>query len=817
MRTVFKLVSLVVVLVIAGLIAIPFVVDPNDYKQQISDQVEKATGRQLTLQGDIGLSVFPWIALKLGPLSLSNAKSFNADPFARVEAAEVRIKLMPLLQKQLEMDTVILDGLVLNLQKNKAGTTNWDDLAGSDKKTDSKPTDDAAKTDDNAAPALAAITIAGVQLTNANILWSDASTGQTVRLEKFNLNTDPLSPGKPTAVDMDFSLVSTKPQATVHVALDSKVMVDLDKQHYALSELTLKTQAEGKELPFTTADIELSGDINADMIKQLVAINNLVLTAKVNKDQQAIDAKLTTNLTTNLSNQQTQLKLVDLSATVTDPNLPTGKADVKLTADIAADMHKQTLSLSALALEVYDVIINADVSANKILSDTPVFSGKLNVKPFNLRQLANKLAIELPLMADDSTLELVQLDTDFIGSSTSFDAKQLKLTLDQTNLTGQFAVTDFAKSALKFALVIDNIDADRYMPPVTEQTTAAPPAASAAAGASQLPLETLRQINAQGTFDIGKLKISGTHSEKIHLQLNAADGLIKLSPISANLYQGQYQGNVNLDARGNSLKLSINENLKDVQAGPLLKDLKGDDTISGLANAQVKLSGNGATIEQIKQTLTGNGQFSFTNGALKGVNIAESIRKAKAALKGETIAESEAPLKTDFSALSGSFTATNGIIDNQDLLAMSPLLRINGAGKVDLPKEGIDYGLKVSIVGTSKGQDGKSLDELKGLTIPVKITGTFTEPKPTVDLASLLKDKVTQEVKAKVADKLKDKVGGDLGGLLGGALGTTSEPETKQTPADITTEPAPEQTEQPAPSVEDQAKDALKNKLKSLF
>lgn len=817
MRTVFKLVSLVVVLVIAALIAIPFVVDPNDYKQQISDQVEKATGRQLTLQGDIGLSVFPWIALELGPLSLSNAKGFTADQFAKVEAAEIRIKLMPLLQKKLEMDTVILDGLELNLEKNKAGMTNWADLTGSDKNTASKPAD-MAKTDDNAAPALAAITIAGVQLTNANILWSDASTGQTVRLEKFNLNTDPLSPGKPTAVDMDFSLVSSKPQAKVDVALDSKVMVDVASQQYVLSDLTLKTQAEGKELPFSTADIELSGDVNADMIKQLVAINDLVLAAKVSKDQQTIDTKLSTNVTTNLSNQQTQLKSVNMSATITDPNLPSGKAEVKLSADIAADMKQQTLSLSALALEVYDLIINADVSANKILSDTPAFSGNLKVQPFNLRQLAKKLAIELPVMADDTTLELVQLDTNFTGSTKNFDAKQLTLTLDQTNLSGQFAVTDFAKSALKFALVLDEIDADRYLPPASEQQAAAPPAASAAAGASQLPLDTLRQINAQGTFDIGKLKISGTHSEKIHLQINAADGLIKLSPMSANLYQGQYQGNVNLDARGKSLKLSIDESLKDVQAGPLLKDLKGDDTISGLANAQVKLSGTGATVEQIKQTLTGHGKFSFTDGALKGVNIGESIRKAKAALKGETLPTSDAPVKTDFSALSGSFTATNGIIDNQDLLAMSPLLRINGAGKVDLPKEAIDYGLKVSIVGTSKGQEGKSLDDLKGLTIPVKISGTFSEPKPTVDLASILKDKATEEVKAKVADKLKDKVGGELGGLLGGALGTTSEPETTATPADITVEPeVAEQPKEPAPSVEDQAKDALKDKLKSFF
>ena len=282
------------------------------------------------------------------------------------------------------------------------------------------------------------------------------------------------------------------------------------------------------------------------------------------------------------------------------------------------------------------------------------------------------------------------------------------------------------------------------------------------------------------------------------------------------MYEGQYQGNVGLDARGKTLKLSLNESLKGVKVGPLLKDLTGDDKLSGMANATAKLTGNGATVSQIKQTLSGNGNFSFSDGAVKGINIAESIRKAKATLKGETLPASDAPLQTDFSNLSGSFTATNGIIDNQDLLAMSPLLRINGAGKIDLPKEGIDYGLKVSIVETSTGQGGKALADLKGLTIPVKITGTFSNPKPTVDLASMLKERATDEVKAKVADKLKDKLGGDLGGLLGGALApkseaTATDPTTETPPAEPTTEPAPEKTP------EDKLKDAVSDKLKGFF
>ncbi|MFT7414120.1 MAG: AsmA protein [Methylophagaceae bacterium] len=821
MRILFKLIIFIIVIVIAGLVALPFIVDPNDYKQEISSQVEKVTGRTLTLDGDIKLSVFPWIALELGPLSLSNAAGFKSESFAKVQAAQIRIKLMPLLKKQLEMDTVILDGLVLNLEKNKTGKTNWDDLVTkSESSTNSSKRADVSSDDD--APALAAISVAGVKLTNANILWSDAATAENYQLQNFNLNTAPLIPGKPTALDMKFDVASTKPQAQAHIKFDTKLMVDLENQHYTLTDLNLTTQASGKELPFSQTNLTFSGDINADMIKQLVTIDDLTLSAQANNDQQTIDAKLSAQISSNLTTQQTTVKGLVLSAEVLDATLPNGKANLNIAADISTDMKQQTMTLSALVIDAYDVLINGDIKANKLLSDNPNFVGNIIVKPFNLRQLANNLNVELPVMSDDTTLKLVQLTTEFEGSTKHINAKQLNVTLDQSKLSGQLAINNFAKPAFDFKLKLDELDADRYLPPVskTEQLKSAvvASAGTATAASEQLPLEILRQLNAKGTLDIGKLKISGTHSEKIHVEINATNGLITLSPMSANMYQGQYQGNVGLDARGQTLKLSLNENLKGVKVGPLLKDLTGDDKLSGIANAQVKLTGNGATVMQIKQTLSGNGNFSFTDGAVKGVNIAESIRKAKATLKGETLPVSDASVQTDFSNLSGSFTATDGIINNQDLLAMSPLLRINGAGKIDLPKEGIDYGLRVSIVETSTGQGGKALADLKGLTIPVKITGTFNNPKPTVDLASMLKERATEEVKAKVAEKLKDKLGGDLGDLLGSLLSPKSAaPVTEPTtaipppPADPAAELTPEKT------LEEQLKDELSDKLKGFF
>ncbi|MCX4188566.1 AsmA family protein [Methylophaga sp. OBS4] len=819
MRTALKLIFAVVIIVVAGLIALPFIVDPNDYKDEISSQVEKATGRTLTLQGDIGLSVFPWIALELGPLSLSNAEGFKADAFAQVEAAEIRIKLMPLLKKQLEMDTVVLDGLVLNLETDKNGKTNWDDLtATDDSKAKDKPETPPSK--EPSAPALATISIAGVKLTNANILWSDASKGENYQLRNLNLNTDPLVPGKPTAVDMAFDLISAKPEAKAHVTLNTKITVDMENQQYALDDVKFTTIAEGKALPFSQADVALNGNVKADMVKQLVDITDLVVTAKTNKDAQAIDARMTGKVSSNLATQQTTVEGLNLTANIKDPALPGKQAELKLNTNLMADLQQQTLTLSALIVELQEMMLTADIKANKILTDNPTFAGNAHINPFNLRKLAGDLDIDLPEMADTSTLELMEIKAELEGSASSINAKQLIVTLDQSTLSGQLAINNFASPAFNFKLKLDEIDADRYLPPVEEGKGKAKPAASpattAAAGSSELPLDTLRQINAKGSIDIGKMKLTGIRSENIHITVNAADGLVKLTPMRADLYQGKYNGDVTLDARGKTLKLAIDENLKGVQAGPLLQDMTGDAKISGTASANTKLTGNGATVEQIKQTLSGNGGFSFTDGALQGINIAESIRIAKAALKGEKLPESDAPVQTDFSSLSGTFKATNGVIDNQDLEVKSPLLRINGAGQASLPDETINYNLKVAVVGTVAGQGGKELAELKGVTIPVKISGTFSEPKPSVDLASMVKDQAKEELKAKAEEKLKDKLGDGLGGLLGGALGT--QPSQDASAAD-NTESAPEEEpsgeEEKTP--EKQLEDAVKDKLKGFF
>ncbi|MFT7234828.1 MAG: AsmA protein [Methylophagaceae bacterium] len=733
MRILLKFIAFIVIIVIIGLIALPLIVDPNDYKQQISDQVEKATGRTLNLEGDIRLSVFPWIALELGPLSLSNAAGFDAKDFAKIDGAQLRIKLIPLLKKELEMDTIILDGLALNLEKNKAGKTNWDDLDGpAEQKAD-------VKESANAEPALglAALTIAGVELTNANIAWSDKSNAAQYVIKNLNLKTDPLEPGQSTSVALDFNLASGQQWAT-KVSLTTNLTADVAKQLYTLKQLKLNTVATGEGLPLPEIALSLNGDV-------------------------------------------------------------------------LADLNLQTADFSGLLLQIQDIAVEVDIKAKKILSEKPQFSGQIAVKAFNLKQLAEQLAVELPVMTDTSTMELVQLSSQLSGSTDHLSLDDLSIIFDQSQLTGQFSVRNFADPALKFKLALDSVDADRYMPLAEDKAeeTIASPATAGAVAASELPLETLRDLNITGSLKIGQLKISNTQSNNINININAKDGVVKLHPLSADLYQGQYQGNVSLDARGKSLKLSINEILNNIQAGPLLRDLSGDDKISGLVNAKVKLIGRGKTVVQIKQTLSGNGDFSFTDGALKGINIADSIRKAKALLKGEPLPKSMSAVKTDFSTFKGSFTTNNGLINNPDLVLMSPLLRISGAGTADLNKEAINYVLAVAVVGSSEGQEGKGLAELKGLVIPIKISGGFNNPAPTVDLASLLRDNATQKIKDKVTDKLKDKLGGGFGDIVGGALLGSKKP-TANDDAENSDEPS-------VKSIEDELKESIGGKLKGFF
>ena len=200
-----------------------------------------------------------------------------------------------------------------------------------------------------------------------------------------------------------------------------------------------------------------------------------------------------------------------------------------------------------------------------------------------------------------------------------------------------------------------------------------------------------------------------------------------------------------------------------------MRQYRREAKLAGATNAKLNVTAVGNTESAVKKTLNGTANFSFTDGALVGVNIAKIIREAMAKLKGKSTAASNEPERTDFSSLGGSAKITNGVIDNRDFSMQSPLLRAKGAGTADLVKEQLDYEVEVAIVGTLQGQGGKELEQLKGVNIPVKVTGPFSKPSYKPDLSAVVSDQVKEKAKAQlkekedeVKEKLLDKLPGGL-------------------------------------------------------
>ncbi len=442
---------------------------------------------------------------------------------------------------------------------------------------------------------------------------------------------------------------------------------------------------------------------------------------------------------------------------------------VSLATDIAIDLEAQTLSMPAVVLDTLGMNITGNISGTKITGDNPRFSGVFTVADFVPRELIRALGQENPVTTDSSVLGNANARLEWTASAKDFSVDVLQIRLDDTSLNGTARVAQFDAPEISFSLSIDQFDLDRYLPPVTEGVEAVeskPEATSVGKGeAGELPVEALRALNLNGKLNVGSLKAFNLRSMNVEIQIKAKDGLLRINPAGAQLYNGEIRSDITFDVRKQTPRFSLVNDVVNVQAGPLLHDLTGDEKLLGTATSHASLTGSGIEAEAIKQSLNGKASFSFTDGAVKGVNIAALIRNARAKLKGQSAPKSTEPNQTDFAELRGTAVITNGLIRNDDLSMSSPLLRISGKGEVSLPKETIDYTLTTKIVGTLEGQGGAALGELKGISIPVHVAGTFSKPSYTPDLAAALSDVAREKVKEKVEEqkqKIQEKLGEEL-------------------------------------------------------
>ena len=177
-------IGVVVALLVVAAVVFSLLFDPNDYKEQISTGVKDATGRELVIEGDIGLTLFPWLAIDIGRMELGNAEGFDDTPFASFDSVRLSVQIMPiLLRREIVVGTAALDGLNVNLQVNRNGTGNWEDFgeAGTEDA-------DAAETAPGDAKS-GEFDVSGIAVTNAALAYTDATTGDRVEIGDLNFTT----------------------------------------------------------------------------------------------------------------------------------------------------------------------------------------------------------------------------------------------------------------------------------------------------------------------------------------------------------------------------------------------------------------------------------------------------------------------------------------------------------------------------------------------------------------------------------------------------------------------------------------------------
>jgi AsmA protein len=361
----------------------------------------------------------------------------------------------------------------------------------------------------------------------------------------------------------------------------------------------------------------------------------------------------------------------------------------------------------------------------------------------------------------------IKMDLEALLDGSRADLKNLSGQINGLDLSGQLSASRLtAKPLINAVLALGELNVDDFVVAETSEASssaetqasdAETEAARAQLNATPVDVSALKTLDAKLKLSAKALKASGLTATNAEMVADISNGVLTLSKLSTDLYQGNLNASAKVDANAKPARFQWQHQLQNVEAALLQEDMMEKAYISGSANMDSRLTMAGDTVGALRQSLAGQGNLAFVDGALKGINVAGTLRKAFAKFKKQPLPENETEvLDTDFSSATASFTISNGILNNPDMLVESPLIRITGEGDINLVNETLNYRAKPVVVASLEGQGGRSLDELDGLPIPVKCSGALAAPDCSTDFSGLLKDQAKAALeKEKAAAKAK--------------------------------------------------------------
>lgn len=707
-------VGLLLVIILAVIVYVTAFFDANDYKDQITTQVEQQTGRDFNIDGDINVSVFPWVGLKVEKVKLGNAQGFSERDFAEISRLDVKVKLLPLLTKQVQVDKVSLHGLSVSLEVDKQGQTNWADLSkkpsGSAEPKASQPVqNEASEQPAQGGAALAGLAVNGIEFIDANIRWTDAQTETIASVSDLSLETSEIVFDEPIEVSFKARVASNQPEVDAGISLQTNVSINEELNVFTVDAMKLNVET-------------MMPSVSRSMMSLLVETN-----AQVDLKQQKADLK--------------GMKISALGATL--------NADLAITELDVGPKIKGTISTNAInaraVAKQLQIVLPPMANANSLSNVSMESHVEASAGSANL----DKLKITL----DKSEITGWVHVLDLAQPNVKYNMKMSAINLDDYMPPPPVVQESEVVSQDEVESVAQKNEADVEI---------------------VLP-EILKTLALNGLFEIEKVTIQKIDVTDISIKSQAGSGLVRLKPISMKLLRGGIEMGVDINAQ-ETPSYTIAFNANDLHAGPVvnpvLKGFTGDGEpieLEGALTLTADVKTQGATLLTLKKAAKGTVNFDMNQTSVTGVDIEYFARSAtvdylatKMEVNPEWRGEYDPKQTTAFRKIHATSNIANGKVKNNDFIMDSKRIKVTGKGEVDIVNNAMDYNALIDLtLERTKTAAEKLLEEPMGVHIHGPFEKLAIEPD-TKRLAqavkNIAKDKAKAELKKKkdaAAKKLK--------------------------------------------------------------
>ena len=734
MKALGKLAGLIVLGLLLTLVALGFALtqlfDPNDYKDEIQQMARDKANLELTINGDIGWSLFPWLGLELTNTTLASASS-PAQPFAELRLLGLSVRVLPLLRKEVQMSDIRIDGLNLSLQRDAKGHGNWQDI-GRPAKPVASSANSPAIADNNATAAPAAskqplrLDIDSLSLSNSRIAYLDAKSGQQYSAENIQLNTGAIREGASIPLQLTALLSSNQPALQARTELQGQLRFDRALKRYQFEDLNLSGELSGEPLQGKSLTFATQGQLLLDQVAQVAEWRGI---------------KLSLNQLRALG----ELKVRNLDD---QPALEGG------------------LSIAELNLREFLLSVGQTLPA---MSDNTALSKFELVS--HLKGTDHSLTLnDLNLKVDDSS---------FTGSIAISDlAKQalrLQLKGDRLNLDRYLPIASKEGASARQAEVKSTVAAAGQAG--TSQLPNAP-TAHAWSDAKLLPIERLRSLDLQLGLSLAQLTVQQLPLDNFNLNASSKNGALKLSQLRGELYSGNFDASANLDVQPSTPTLEIHSKINHIAVDQLLKGLGQKPSLSGTLNLNTDLRTAGNSQKAWIDNLNGPASFVVSKGVLFDANLEQQLCQGIATLNRKSLSGPAHGQDTPFESLGGNLNITNGVANNPDLKVRIQGLSVNGNGNLDLRVLAMDYRIGIIIEGDKSAMPDPACQinpHYVGLEWPLLCRGPLELGAKACRIdqsglgkiaAKLATDKLGDKIEEKLGDKVSPELKDALRGLF---------------------------------------------------